>query len=1244
MEAHEKAEAEAVTTKSTGQNTTDTEPVNSAAPWAATKKATKADVLDITSFEAFPALGGPVKPVVARTWGAKSSIITAPANGTPINGRSAPVFRQTGQIKTEIASTVELQDHEKIPKSQLKKPMADIGKDIEKKTGTRMQMSTTAAGVTVIIIKGVRANVAQARRELLKEICPKRSAAITIPTSVRPHIIGRGGGTIKRIQLETYTKINIPKMAEGEAPLFEDDGTTIDITVEGDREGIDLARRSINQIVAEKTAHTILRITHIQGKFYPFIAGPHFKTINELQEGKDILITVPEFFYINRKEQLNEPGDPITIKGEKVAANQARETIEKLVNEFKEFTQLQIDIPKNCHQFIAGDRGKNIHDILEATGCTVVLPAPDIQDSSATILGPAARIGDGVNKTMSIYRSYHLLSLQIYKAHPTSPIGGEAHARALVRLWKKTHALQAPEYETMAKFLLPESLKNPVSIDIVAKSEESLKAAEDKFRSLVNSYIPGTIASTNIDPLCHPTIIGWDQKGLKQIYDKYKIQVLIGEQKEYGDEVFLVWEGEDIPIAEIQQKVAEVKELLESQVKEIGDIISETVTLDAKYVTSPETFYSVLQGGTTLRALSQGNVSFDVTQKSEGDGQGEVVIKIRGPSADVKASARRINNWAEESKDSDDPGKEHTIPFEYPAHLSAQLIGSKGANVNKLGDELGVNINLKDGKGEIKGVKISAEVARRRLSEQVKQFEDNTTLKIKVPPEHHRTIIGQGGKFVRRLEEKYGVRINFPKTKEDDSAETGSDTGAPVNFRQLAPDEVMIKGGKKGCAEARSEIEELLKYEIEHGQVVTLSIAAKNVKGLFTTYGKEFKRIREESEAKIDVPNDADQPPESILEIRIKGTKEAVTTAKKDLSKIVNELDQLTVQKITVDKKYHRALIGTSGATLREIVEQAGGPKDRSSQARMVRFPNADSNDNIIKIEGNKAVVEKIVEAINKIVEEKNNQIQDVVDVAPEKHAMLIGRGGAIRQELEAKFKVSIDIPRQNSNGTGVTITGLPADVEAAKAHITELTKETEGKTVEVPRSLHHSVADGGLFIRKLRNELRVTVDHNGNQFPPKPTTAPRPTGGSHPLITDPDEDEDETVAAQWQVVENTPSDETGTIPWVLRGPPDNVAKAKDLITQQIAHVQTQTHVGYLTLPDPSKYRYVVGPNGSQVNKIRAETGCRITIPKERGDGDAIVMWGSEEGLEKAKSIIVNLVKEAGEGQNSFGERRRRRD
>lgn len=62
---------------------------------------------------------------------------------------------------------------------------------------------------------------------------------------------------------------------------------------------------------------------------------------------------------------------------------------------------------------------------------------------------------------------------------------------------------------------------------------------------------------------------------------------------------------------------------------------------------------------------------------------------------------------------------------------------------------------------------------------------------LKIPRQYHSGIIGQQGKYIQRLQEKYGVKINMGK---EDSA---------------APDEVQIRGGKKGVSQAKNEIQEV---------------------------------------------------------------------------------------------------------------------------------------------------------------------------------------------------------------------------------------------------------------------------------------------------------------------------------------------------------------------------------------------------------------------------------------------------
>lgn len=276
-------------------------------------------------------------------------------------------------------------------------------------------------------------------------------------------------------------------------------------------------------------------------------------------------------------------------------------------------------------------------------------------------------------------------------------------------------------------------------------------------------------------------------------------------------------------------------------------------------------------------------------------------------------------------------------------------------------------------------------------------------------------------------------------------------------------------------------------------------------------------------------------------------------------------------------------------------------------------------------------MVDKIVAHIQDFVAQRESQVTEVVEVPTEKHRSLIGRGGDVKRGLESQFKVSLDIPRQGSGQTGVKIVGQAPDVEKAKEHILGLVKEQAGETVQVPRKLHHAVSNNGQFFRKLRADHHVSVDHAGHAVPEKPA-APAPSAtrtGALPLITD-DEDSSGDVHS-FTIVETTASAEEGDIPWVLRGTPENVEKAKKAIESALRQAAGQTATGYLVLPDPRTYRHVIGQGGSKVNAIRKQSGCRITVPRDQA-GDAIEIVGSREGVEKAKELILAAVREGVSG------------
>ena len=332
---------------------------------------------------------------------------------------------------------------------------------------------------------------------------------------------------------------------------------------------------------------------------------------------------------------------------------------------------------------------------------------------------------------------------------------------------------------------------------------------------------------------------------------------------------------------------------------------------------------------------------------------------------------------------------------------------------------------------------------------------------------------------------------------------------------------------------------------------------------------------------------------------------------------------------------------------------KAGGSDDR--QARNVKFPSQDSQDSVIIVEGDRDIVEKICSSIDAFVKKLDNQITEAIEIPQSKHPKLIGRGGEVRRNIESQFDITLDIPRKDTpgpSGSSVKLTGTHENVEKAKTHLLKLLAESEGEAIQVPRRLHHAVSDGGQFFRRLRNEYNVTIDHAGQRPPAQSAAATSKlrsrvnTNGSVslPLITDDPSSEnnsDNLTHHSWEIVDNmNHTDETSenaTIPWVMHGSAESVKQARALLERTVVDAARQTNTGYLILPDPRTYRFVVGQGGKQVNAIREKTGTRVTVPKSQARGEAIEIRGDKEGVEQAKEMILEVVRDAVD--NSQGRR-----
>ncbi|KAF2227463.1 putative RNA binding effector protein Scp160 [Elsinoe ampelina] len=1227
--------------------------------------------IDTKSEELFPSLGAPKTTNAPSTWSKKPAVVNvgggpngftngvaknnASRGPAPASGFVTPVGLPTMNLPGKHTERVSFAPSQLTPRNQLRKPAHEVLRDINRRSKAEVKMLTGQGGNVIFEGTGPVEAVRQALKEVAKELGSKQTAKVTIPASVRPHIIGKAGSTIQKLSQRTGARIQVPRQDVAEGLADDDDANTVDVVIEGDAISAEMARREIEAIVNERTSSVNMRLKDIPHEYYPFLAGPHNVRTSALENGRDVRIQIPHYHRVvgdapqlpsNRQPVQFAPQGrlPISISGDRRAAQEVREQLERQVEQLRrQLTIEQMAIERGRHQFIIGEKAAGLHDFLQETGCSIIFPPDDEDSETLLIVGPADKIEEAQNRVMDLASSMTMSSVDIARQFPNAQNGAQAHARNVTRYLQQRRALEELEKAHNARIVAQSGRNASTNWEVYSKDGKNAMRARSEIMNLISAHPPSRFAPVPIDPFFHNHL---RKEAASHVRDQYGVHLLVPDDFSDEPEVLLIYEGgspADFQISKRQPSSQEANEfaraLKEAQQHILG-LTSGHSNIVSRDLDAPTKFHDKIRRHVNKQheSLPQGRIPVQVrvggqpAQKKAAAPQ----VSMRGPQDAVEELFKNLVAFIEQ-EEKDELERGFTLSFDFPKEYANQLIGKSGSNIKKLRDEFDVDIQVNDGKVEIKGPEAKANACKAHIKSLEKKLADEATHQLKIPAQYHKDLIGPKGAQVNRLQDRYKVRINFPRSANtaDDDASVAEDQ-APRKSNQ-APDEVVVRGPKKGADEARDELLSLLQYVKDNSHSATISVATSQLPSLIGSGGRELEALRLATGAQIDVPNNREGDSSSArAEVKVRGTKKAVEEAKKRIEESAKVFDSTVTREIEVDKKHHRSIIGGGGEGIRRIVLSAGGPDDRQRINRMVRFPRAeDTESNTIRIEGDSDVVDKIISQIQSFATNRDSQTTEHITVAPEKHRLLIGRGGEIRRSLESKFNISLDIPKQTVTGDArsqVKIAGQPSDVEKAKAHIAELTKDQEGTTITIPAKYHHSISDNGQLFRRLRSDHKVTVDHNG-QKPPAKTSAPTPqrsAGSALPLITD----DAPSAEPHWET-HSLHSDTEGTIPWVLSGPSaSEVDKAKERIERALCEAEKSDTVGFLILPDPRSYRLVIGPGGAEINRIRKETGTKVQVPGGKGrggsggsgEGEAIEIVGSKEGVEKARGEILKAV------------------
>ncbi|KAJ7217831.1 hypothetical protein GGX14DRAFT_598163 [Mycena pura] len=1183
--------------------------------------------LDTGSELAFPSLASAPTPASAAPKAAWAA--SRPVKQTPV--KQVPVFADSFTLSRIDLSNI---------KEGKPGTLSDVMKQVMAKYKVKLEASANQkTRQTSFHLKAeTQKELDKAKRSLLALLSPETTIIINAPVSTIASIIGPKGATLKQIRDQTNVRVDIPPrntVATGNGRINgqrqEDDDeeeATVPVTLTGPEPLALEAQALLNQIISSKTAKSTQRVRDIPIHILPYVTAR--KAIFQAA-------AAPEEVGL----ALNTIEREITVTGDREVVVRVVESIKSTIEHYtSNLTSLKIQLPKRQHRLLVG---KINEELVAKTRCVVLIAKADEPSDEVTVWGQSNDLPGGLAAVMEKANSKYIrefplpaplqLSKQLltYMTHIHYP-----------RTLSENHpgvSVFAPEPSVAEKASI-------LNIDIIGNKAD-VDAVVRQVSELIGK-LNGATMEISVDWLVHRFIKGKNAKKLKQFHDMHNVQALFPPESAEQSTVLLVYD----PLSpnaspspdEKKQHLEEVAKEMLKLAKDAADVKSETIVVEKRWHEAV-----VGEGKTTLNVIIGEDKTLSVKiGKEANDPSGEDVILLRGASGDVDRAVREIRKIVEDAKN-DEIVNSYTTDFDVGREYVGRIVGAQGAGVNKLRDQLGVKVDVSDDVDEkdankkkkalhqkskitITGRKENVEEAKKRITAQIERLADETSEILKIPAQYHSSLIGQSGKYAIRLEEKYSVKITFPRQ----SAENGEGKTREA----LKSDEVLIKGGKKGVAGAKSELLEAVEFEKESNNILKFTVPNRAVARILGRGGASINEIKDATEAQIDVDKSADDS--SVTNITVRGTKKAIAAAKTAIIAIADSVNEETTATVVIESKFHRTLIGAGGQGLRELVKRCGGPSDPKSQAGLIRFPRpGDTAIDEVRLRGEPKLVAKLKEELETAAAIMRDRVVLAVSIPAEQHRALIGRGGQHLNDLQDRTGVQVQFPGSRSyNQVGeamnaadlkdidaaniVKVSGPRAGcdkaIEALKSQVKPTVADGPTSTVVVPLKYHHVISQQGSFFRTLRT-YGVQVDQSDQ--PKKSAVPPQPQANGTARI---DETEAEESAIKWEITTNYQDAEEGESTWTLKAKDQaGLERAEKQIKDAIQHAEHMSHVGFLTLPDRTMFPRIVGSKGANVARLRNETGADITVSRENS---TIVIIGALLFFLSFKTHLIPILRD----------------
>jgi transcription antitermination factor NusA-like protein len=396
-----------------------------------------------------------------------------------------------------------------------------------------------------------------------------------------------------------------------------------------------------------------------------------------------------------------------------------------------------------------------------------------------------------------------------------------------------------------------------------------------------------------------------------------------------------------------------------------------------------------------------------------------------------------------------------SVPVEERRFNEMTDFGEKGGQQAKVCQDImsktGVHIEMSLARDQSLNVVITGKqdkvMQARKMVLQALQTQGS--VKLQVPREHHKVILGLKGKKLQELELATATKIQIPRPNENS-------------------DMITITGPRDGLEKARHELQ-LISDEQAKLAMERLSIEKEYHPFICGPYNRYQQQLMAETGAKINVP------PLSVNknEIVVSGEKEGVHRAVQQIMAVYNEKKQrCQTVSVEVRKSQHKYVIGPKGTNLGEIMEKTGVS---------VEVPPLESPSETITLRGEQ---DNLGPALTAVYSKANSVKVMEVDTPAWLHRFIIGRKGATIQ------KIMDDLPRVHiefvEGKDKISVEGPPEEVNQAQQVLSDMTKELLSRMafaeIEVDQKYHrHIIGKSGANVNRLKEETGVSIKIPGD-------------------------------------------------------------------------------------------------------------------------------------------------------------------